>query len=96
MDSSLGAGVYLTKGESKGLAASVGLEVGGYTGSIEGDTTVTTGGLGPFSIGLVKGEKWWEIGIVIGVAKGAPIELSQSENTTYFVPNEPATVAPCK
>ncbi len=95
-DTSLGTGVYLTKGTSKGIAASAGLEFGLYTGSIKGDTTVTTGGLGPFSFGLVKGDRWWEIGFVFGVAKGAPLEISQSENTTYFVPNDPAPVATYK
>jgi len=96
VDSSLGTGVYLTKGTSKGLAASVGGELGLYTGSIEGNTTVTTFGLGNFSIGLVTGDRWWEVGFVLGAAKGVPIEFSQSENTTSFVPNNPATVASCK
>ncbi len=96
IDSRLGTGVYITKGTSQGLAASVGGEFGAYTGSIEGNTTITTFGLADFSIGLVTGDKWWEVGFVLGAAKGVPIEFSQSENTTSFVPNEPATVAPCK
>lgn len=94
-DSDLGAGTYITKGKTKGLAASGGLEGGFYTGSITGETTIVTAGVLSGSIGIVTGEKWWHIGIVFGWNYGAPLEATISDNTTVFAPiSSPSTECP--
>ncbi len=78
-------GSYDTVGAGPGLAQSAGLEAGVYTGSISGETTTYTLGIGPFSLGFVKGDKWWEIGIVGGLSAGlSPFELSKQTNCTEF------------
>ena len=94
-----GAGLYGTSGTSEGMGASVGAEVGIYTGSMAGKTTILTVGIGNYSLGLVTGEKWWEIGLVAAYSVGLPLEASISHNNTVFIPTgsqlEDSPLSPC-
>jgi hypothetical protein len=83
-----GAGLYATGGTSEGFGGSAGAEFGFYTGSMSGNTTIITIGVKNWSIGLVTGEKWWEIGLSGGYNEGIPLEVSISHNNTVFTPSE--------
>lgn len=96
-DSDIGDGLYFTAGETQGLAAAAGGEVGIYTGSIYGKTTIVTAGVGPFSIGLVFGDGsnifGFNLGTVFGYSPyGVPLEASISNNTTWSTSQLPS---PC-
>jgi RHS repeat-associated protein len=94
-DSESGDGLYFSAGKTEGIAGSIGGEVGVYTGSISGKTTVATLGISKFSIGLVVGSGdnifGFNVGIVIGASAGLPIETSISHNTTWATGSSNAT-----
>ena len=64
-----------------------------------GKTTILTVGIGNYSLGLVTGEKWWEIGLVAAYRVGLPLEASISHNNTVFIPTglqlEDSPLSPC-
>ena len=94
-DSDAGTGGYTTTGTTQGAAASVGYEVGFYTGSISGNTEVFTLGLFAGSIGFVSDfNGHW--GLVFGFAWGAPAEGTISQNNTVFYPISDGESDPCK
>lgn len=83
-----GAGLYATGGTSNGFGGSIGVEFGVFTGSIRGETTTLTVGVGNIAIGLVTGDKWWHFGASIAYSEGIPLETSISHNNTVFTPSD--------
>lgn len=56
-----------------------------YTGSLNGETTISTLDYGYYSVGFILNfnEDW---GVVFGAALGLPVEATISENITDFMP----------
>jgi len=73
-----GEGLYGTLDTSEGLGASVGVEGGFYTGSMAEETTTLTVGVLNYSLGLIKGEKWWHVGFSLAYSGGIPLDIYQA------------------